>query len=123
MTNARVSKALRREAKRIADSDPQHAEVTYTNIVREWIERRIVDVKEGVVGKISRWLRGKKAPPKKTKEVEVVTRRSFQTVLTTGWKFILRRLKTARRRGQLSVHRNEVVVIPQQLWEQGVRPW
>jgi len=102
---AKKAKALRRAARKIAEQFPDvHSKDTYQNIVRELIEKRTVKIPDRFLAKLGRLFTRKKFVPQ-TKEIEVVKKRSYQTVLASGPKFILRRLKAA-------VRRQDLVILP-----------
>lgn len=108
--NQSKAKALRRAAKSIAQQSEAHrtSRATYNTVVRRFVERRVVSVKESTLGKIGRWLRGKKAPPR-TKTVEVVHKESHQTVIVSGWRFVQQRLKAAVRRKEARLVQGSIV--------------
>ena len=104
--NQKKAKALRREARKAASQFPDaHSKDTYQDIVREVVKTITVKNPEPLGKKLWRILRGKAAPPK-TKTKDIVTKRTIQTVLASGPKFILRRLKAALRRGEFTIQRN-----------------
>lgn len=110
--NQKKAKALRRAAKATAAQFPVHATKTYQDIVRQTVQRVEVADKVTILGKVSRVLGrmlGKKTKPK-TKEVEVVTNESRQTVLASGWRFIQQRLKAAIRRREAFINRDGEVI-------------
>jgi hypothetical protein len=100
--NQHKSKALRRAAKQIAAQFPGvHDTNTYRDIVRQTIERINVPLPPTLMQKLRRMFG--KTPPVPTKRVDKVTKETRQLVLSSGPKFILRRLKAALRRGEITI--------------------
>lgn len=85
----------------------------YRDIVRRWTTTKVVEVVEGPIAKLSRWLRGKKAPPKKTKTITETTHEATQTVIESGWRRVYLCMKHLYRAGRLRVNREgRILAVP-----------
>jgi hypothetical protein len=99
--NQKKAKALRRAAKKVAAMYPIHQKGdTYQDIVKRTIQKVVTRIPPTLMQKARKFF-GLKNPPIKTKVVERVVKESRQLVLSSGVKFILRRLKAAMKRGAL----------------------
>ena len=107
---SKKAKALRRAAKAIAAKFPDvHGQDSYREIVRETIEKVNVPVPPTLMQKLRRMFG--KTPPIPTKRVDMVTKETRQLVLSSGPKYIIRRLKAALRRDP-SVGQTEGLFLP-----------